>query len=308
MASLLLFPRKIAIVFTGMLLALVITFAGGPGLVNPPAPENADTLVSQFSIFSDVHMETFETYRYRGFADCLRGVPRENNTLVLLGDNTMNGQTTEYLGLYGLLNLYGPKSLVVAPGNHDVRINYMMGGTDTIEKGNQRHMDFYGSFTNTKLDNPYYSKQISGATLIVVANEQAVEGEGAYFSEAQMQWLTSAVEKASDERIFVFSHDPLPGTFGQSFYSSADSSFMNQLLASHGDAYFVSGHIHPTVAGVRFIDRGTHKLVLAPALMSGQDHHSYGLGFHVEIYDDEVLFRLRDFSKGEWIDGKAFRF
>jgi len=308
MAKILLFFRKAMLVSVGAILSLVIMFTGGLQAANPPEPENADTLISQISVLADVHMETFETFRYRGFAGCLRGLPSEKNTLVLLGDNTMNGQITEYLVLYGLMNRYGPKDAVVAPGNHDVRINFMSGGDATICEGNKRSNDYYGAYLNEVVAKPYYSRKITGATLIVLASEQEVEGVGDYMSAEQLAWLEEALTEAAAEPVFVFSHDPLPGTFGQSFYDSAQAAAIRGFMQAHGGAYFLSGHVHASVPNVTVLEEGGVRYVNVPALMSNESPTTTGFGFQIELYPDSVLLRLRDFENGEWIEGKEFRF
>ncbi|MCL2023530.1 MAG: metallophosphoesterase [Oscillospiraceae bacterium] len=303
------FFRRMLISGTGAILSLVILFTGGLKAVSPPVPVDEDTLISQLSVMSDVHMETFTTSRYRGFAQALKGLPAENNTLVLLGDNTMNGQKTEYYVLYGLLNRYGPKNTLVAAGNHDVRINFMQEGAGrlAISDANRRHMDFWSAHLNSFLDVPYYSRKIDGATVMVLASEQETEGVGQYFSDAQWEWILETVETApADEPVIIFNHDPLPGIFGQSFSGAQGNELKDWLSDCGKEIILLSGHIHPSLSYVRTETFGGLTCVNVPAFMSNESPETTSLGFQVEIYPNEVVLRLRNFGTGEWIENKEF--
>jgi len=94
--------RVVGLVLSAVLLCSVPASAG----VTIEAQE-PESLVLQASVFADVHMQSFEISGYRELTGALKdiaGSAKKQDALVFVGDNTMNGQITEYYMFYGLLS------------------------------------------------------------------------------------------------------------------------------------------------------------------------------------------------------------
>ena len=81
-----------------------------------------DELNTGFTVLSDVHIEGNNFPTFENYANILKQVynSKNNDTLVFLGDNTMNCQHIESIFFYGALKVSKPaENLIIAPGNHD---------------------------------------------------------------------------------------------------------------------------------------------------------------------------------------------
>jgi len=108
---------------TGFLLSLVI-FGAPAARQATIVPVDKDNLRLQFTVISDIHMQSLLYTRVWGLAKTLRdaaGAEMPQDALVLLGDNTNNSLMSQYAALYGVLSHYNEAGrTLVAMGNHDV--------------------------------------------------------------------------------------------------------------------------------------------------------------------------------------------
>ncbi len=296
----------------GFLLSLILVWTVPPAYNQSFAPNEAGTLRLQLSVISDVHMESFTYNRYRIFAAALRDIARtktQSNALVLVGDNTMNGQFYEYTMLYGLLSRYNrTNDLLVAMGNHDLNRS-----TYTTEEAIARHNLFYQSHTGRANGKPYYALELNGYFCIVLGDELPQEDTRATITQAQLDWLAQTMECAgqSGKPIFVFCHQPLNHTFPWSWGGLGEQSeAVRGIINKYKNVFFFSGHLHNDAVSLRIM-RGLE------ADVGGQDVTYIdlptltgdplgGAGYQVEVYDNKVLLRGRLFSAGTWLDAAQF--
>ena len=77
--------------------------------------KNPDELKTSFTVLSDIHIEGNKYSTFEKFTEILKDVKgaKYNDTLVFLGDNTMNGQDIESIFFYGALKATNPADNLV---------------------------------------------------------------------------------------------------------------------------------------------------------------------------------------------------
>ncbi len=262
--------------------------------------ENPEELVMSFSAVSDIHVETNNPRSYKAFYDTLEGVKAGENhdALVFLGDNVMNGQLLENLFFYlGVRSVMPAENNFVVMGNHD------------IGNGQGDYSEFRSSFIANNnfflgngLQKPYYYKVVNGCYMIFIAPE-ALTVDTCIMSEEQLSWVEDILNKAKaeDAPVFVFNHHPLY------YLEGVESDALANLLSGYGKLLYINGHIHDELGEDNFIQEGGVNTINLPRSSEVVDYEP-GDGIVVEVYEDEILVRGRNFITGEWIDGLEYRY
>ena len=309
--AILAFLNTIFLKLVGYLLSVVLLFSGAaPAGTAIEAKEPNVKL--QFGVVADVHMETYTLFRFEGFANVLKDMgaaKTKQDALVLVGDNTMNGQPTEYIMLYGLLSQYNKAAnTLVAMGNHDLnRSTYKT--PDAIA----RHNFFFQSYTGIIHGGIYYesddglvmvdgalpsvfTQRINGYTFIILGDEDPQEDTTATISELQLDWLAGTLKSApAGKPVFIFLHQQLGHSFGGWGSVGEQSEAIREIIEQYPNVFFFNGHLHRPfevrqTGGVTYVN--------LPTLLSGGTN---GIGCQVEAYENKVLLRARNYITGQWL-------
>ena len=295
------FLRAAAALLVGVLLLFVGTVPGEPYTVKDPA-----ACVMDFTVLSDAHIEGNNFARYQVFARAMQDVKKNqsgNAAVVFLGDSTMNGQIIENLLFHGTVRAFlKDENILPVVGNHDIG-----NGEGDYETLQNRWYAFTETFFGRKLTHPYYYEVIDGCYFIVLGME-AQEVYEMVMTEAQFAWLESVLKEAaaSGRPAFVFSHYPVDDAVDENGH---ETDRLTKMLAAYNetnDLFCFVGHTHmPMYLFWSFhTDDGFPETYL-PRLtaLSGEDDEPYkdtGVGLVVEVYENEVVLRGRDFYRGEW--------
>ena len=259
-----------------------------------------------FTVLSDAHIEGNNVTRYNVFARSLQDVTRNrsgNDAIVFLGDNTMNGQTIENLLFHGAVRaILKDETVLPVMGNHDIG-----NGEGDYEKLQNRWYDYTEAFFGRKLSHPYYYEVIEGFYFIVLGMESH-EVHDLYISDEQYAWLedTLALAAESGKPVFVFSHQPCDYAVNA---DGVEDGRLTDLFAAYNeehDLFSFVGHTHmPMYLFWSFHTEDGFPETYLPRLtsLSGDDNEvndNSGIGVEVEIYDNEVVIRARNFYTGEW--------
>lgn len=262
---------------------------------------NPDELITSFTVLSDIHIEgnkypTFE--KYQGILKDIHD-SKNTDTLVFLGDNTMNGQDIESIFFYTPLRLTKPaENLIIAPGNHDYGNGN--GGYDKLADRFLRYADFAGC----DIDNTYYYKVIDGYYFIVLSTESDTVN-AIDISDAQLEWLNGVLAEASkdDKPIFVFSHHPV------NYIENGASDRLSDVINDYEDVMFFCGHTHWSLSSYTVANvNGVQQINIPRSTDIYEDGSPSCVGAVVEVYENEVLLRFRDFNTFEWIEGYEYTF
>lgn len=258
--------------------------------------KNEDELELSFSVLSDCHVEGNNYKTFEVLSEILRDAKGGKNTdaLVFLGDNTMNGQNIESTFFYGALKAVKPSdNILVAMGNHDVG-----NGEGDYEKLTKRFLNYNNAYLCANIDKPYYYRVIDGCYFIVLATEDSTVNS-MYISEVQLEWLKDVLEeaKASNKPIFVFNHHPLEAVEGE------DYTVLSELLNDYDNLIYFYGHTHIDFSQTSFSTvNGVDTVNLPRCTEHATEGYDCGIGAVVEVYEDEVIVRIRDFYDHEWKD------
>lgn len=301
------------------ILAFIFTVIGVLGIYAAPSTDDPITALDEsavqftFAAWADTHLGTFNFKREPAFKNAVTDLANATTTpdaLIVAGDLTENGIAEEYALFYDNLRLCdNVEHYVIASGNHDVRIRYYK---HTVE----RFTSLYNEFTGNNIDSLYYSSVINGYYFIVLGSE-AQEMETAVISDEQLLWLdkTLAQGTASGLPVFVIVHQPLKRTHGLpgiwnngGLWEGGDigepSDDVLAILQKYENVFLISGHVHTNLGPYTYekVDN-IHSFNLPPLTKKGADgdYDAKGGGFMVEVYENKVLFRARDFFEGRYL-------
>jgi len=310
--AILAFFNGIFLRMVGWFLALVMLITGAR---MPSSSETSfeatdpDNLRLNISVFADIHMMGFfwsqfslPTQSFRQLAFSLNDIGRAAqpvDALVLLGDNTQNGQTLEYVWLYGLLRRYNrANETFVVMGNHDLALNRLNARTAI-----RRHNFFWRSYDGTRATESYYTRVINGYTFIALAadgctthgcacHEPLSPGQAErVISDAQLEWLAGTMANSPEGKpIFIWTHQNI------SWFTQGNE--LLEIIEQYDNVFVVNGHWHDIPMSLR-TENGVHH-IQSPTIHSHSSYERAGYGIQIEVYSDHVVLRERNFMRGEW--------
>lgn len=253
--------------------------------------KNPEEVLLDFSVISDCHIESNNFDTFKAFIKILRDVKKaeDSEATVFLGDNTMNGQNIENMLFYGGLSYVRPEGdILVATGNHD--LSNSKGEYSTFR---ERFIGYNNAFLGNGLTEPYFYKVIDGYYFIVLSSEKATV-YSMYMSETQYEWLEAVLEEAekSGKPIFVFNHYPVN-------YLESDSDRLSEILNDYENLLYFCGHSHLYLCENTTRTYNGVNCINIPKTTETVDYDC-GIGARVEVYEDEILVRFRDFHDNFW--------
>ena len=287
------------------LLSLVMLLTVGSGGKDHDV-KDPEACQLNFAVLSDSHIEGNNTTRYKVFARCLKDVKRNQrgeDAVVFLGDNTMNGNNTENMLFHGTVSLL-LKNQKVLPvlGNHDIG-----NGEGDYAQLQSRWYAYTEAFFDKKLTTPYYYDVIDGYYFIVLGTEEH-SSNTMEMSDDQLEWLRFTLEDAdrSGKPVFVFSHHPERASYRiDPEYAYTLTNILTAYAEDH-DLFYFSGHTHRPLTRSSFSSYYNFPEISLPRvteLTGDKDNEVYsgtGYGVEVEVYENEVVVRGRNFYTGEW--------
>lgn len=280
--------------------SLAMMFYGGSSH-EQHSVKDAENIKLNFTVLSDAHIEGNNPDTYEVFTKILYDVKNTstpNDALVMLGDNTVNGQHIESVFFYGLESVIAPaENIINVMGNHDTG-----NGTDVYNECVSKYLGYNNAFFDADISNVYYTKIIDGYYFIILGSE--MDGvDYCHMSDEQYFWLKAELDKACSEEkpVFVLNHHP-------DFLIDCNYS-VPELLNSYKNIFYFYGHTHwPLSNYSTFIDNGNYFTVNLPRCTDilhedGDELDDYsGIGMQVEVYENEVVMRMRNCYDGGWIE------
>lgn len=291
------FKKIIAIAITAIMLTLSISSCSGSHTA-----KNPDEVKLNFTVLSDCHIEgpdvefTFiDTYKvFTKILKDAKSVEGGNDAIVFLGDNTMNGQDIESMLFYGAVSWLKPADeILVAAGNHD-----LSNGEGTYAEFSERFMGYNNAFFGDGLTKLYFYKVINGCYFIVLSSED-VTVNTMYLSDGQLTWLKGLLTEADEKGapIFVMAHHPADYLEGREYDELTD------ILNDYDNLLYFCGHTHAEFSAQSIYELdGVNCINLPRCTEYKTEGYDTGIGAQVEVYEDEVVVRIRDFYDGLWLD------
>ncbi|MBR3816948.1 MAG: metallophosphoesterase [Clostridia bacterium] len=281
-----------------ILLTMMSPAFGGNGTAYEA--EKPEELVTSFAVISDIHVETNNPESYKNLYDVLEGIKAGKNvdTVVYTGDNVMNGQLLENIFFYSAVRAVKPaENNLVLVGNHDLG-----NGARDHENSAKDFIANNNLYLGKKLENIYYYDVIDGCYMICLATEHG-DPDGLKMSDEQLEWLEGVLTEAqqADAPVIVFCHYPIRMILDR------DANEFAALLKKYDVDLYVHGHIHDDLGKDNFYNWGGINCINLPRITETTNYVA-GDGIVVEVYEDELLVRGRDFIKGEWIEELEYRY
>jgi Icc protein len=283
------------------------------------------------AVMSDIHLQNLDLVARGKFVAALNdlaGLSPRPQVLVVNGD-LGNGKASDYEALCNILQKKShPAYTFFAIGNHEYyqawygkHGNFNPKGfpnEDTPSAAKERFLALTGE------RQVYYDRWVEGVHLIFLGSEgyDPTEPErmnDAELSKEQLAWLREKLREGAraDRPIFVFLHQPLPGTVASS-QPCCGGTFVKQheelrrMLAQYPQVVLFSGHTHARLntPGI-FVRQGFTMVgsssVYQPEREDGQPVGAEASeGLIADVYHDRVEIAGRDFAHGQWLPGVRF--
>jgi len=245
------------------------------------------------------------------------------DAFLTVGDTTSRGEEINWKMTEQCFSGFKPaENIILTLGNHDC---WNDNGYDTAIN---LYYKYFKNICGFEIDKPYFSRIINGYHLIFLGND-AEAGCEANIGDEQFDWFCREMEAAgeSNKPIIVFCHQSLNGKHGlprtwdrheipdrdpDDGGVGARSKEIENELKKYNNVFYFSGHSHMGFAGEKTASEEGYSsieqedgvtLINLPSL-SCNNHHGEnnkpGWGMVMEIYDDKVILRPRNFSKNRW--------
>lgn len=282
---------------------LILLNMMSPTPVNPDASysaEKPDELIASFAVVSDIHVETNNPESYQNLSDVLYGIKAGNDidAVIYTGDNVMNGQITEDFLFYSAIRAVRPaENNIVVVGNHDVG-----NGEGDYDSLRSKFITNNALYLGNSIKTDYYYKVVNGCYIIVLSSEDNT-AQNFTMTEEQFTWLEDVLKKAQteDAPILVFNHFPIR------YLSNHSPARLADLLKKYNCDLFVHGHIHNDMGTDNFFTSYGIDCINLPRVTETTDYAA-GDGIIIEVYDNEIVVKARDFVNSEWIDGLRYTY
>ena len=273
-------------------------------------PPTAGQKQYSFGALSDVHLPY--TTGEADFQNALNYLVGEEKVdlICISGDLCDTGTEARLSRFKEMVQTYSPNTPVyVSAGNHDAY--------DTEQ--NLREESIVSSLMKTYTGNPLYYSIVKGDDVFIFVGLCKDS-----FSKAELQWLYETLEANRNRRCFLFQHafnfsgsgnafglytyDLLNGTRGQVFKS---------LLSHYHNVIWFHGHSHTKFHGQEFnyianYDKvlGCHSVHVPSCAIPRTDadgdftfqiEYQDSEGYVVDVYENGIHLRGRDFVKGEFL-------
>lgn len=281
---------------TFMILLTMLSPAAG---VTEFEAERPDELIASFVAVSDIHVETNNPASYENFSKLLSGIKagKDVDAVIYTGDNVMNGQDLENFFFYSAVRIMTPaKHNLVLAGNHD------LGNTEgDYNKLLENYIKNNKIFFNEDLGKGYYYRVINGCYIISLISEDETTWEF-IMSDEQYAWLEGVLQEAqkTDAPVLVFNHFPI-------FINNATGTRLAALLNEYGADLFTYGHYHNDMGADNFGTWNGVSIINLPRSTEITEYEG-GDGIVIEVYENEILVRARNFITGEWIEDLVYTY
>ncbi len=302
-------------------MAIAALFGGIFGFEKAEISHKKDGCLASFAVISDTHLTEANGRREVleiGLEDMSKAKDKLD-ALVICGDITDHGYDSMWESFTLAMSRYDTSANdIMVIGNHDTW------GSDDVAVTKANFIKYNKLATGRDISEVYYSTEINGYPAIILGSE----GDHTYatVSDEQIEWFADEMEKASrtDKPVFIFFHQPINDTHGLPYTWEMKkddepgtggigdaSDRILEIIKKYDNVFYISGHIH---AGFSTEDDKTvyssverydgYTLINSPCYMYSDflrgGNFLNGTGYVVEVYENEVIFRARNFISGIW--------
>lgn len=311
------------------LLALIMTWVPYAGIELPIIDDKKEGSLMTAELISDTHIEMTEYLRPEFLKAGFRNMKYAKNdidVMVVAGDLTNYGDEPSLAYYYELIREC-PVPVITSAGNHDIGHVGDRDVTDiTREEALANVIKYANEYYGTEYEHNYYSREVEGYKFIVLGDEVINGGhwDAMDMTAEQIAFLDSELAEATAEGkpAFVVCHWPVDDINGEKFIypdSGIDLEIndVKTIMEKYENVFYISGHMHggvrctwvgeeydmpmvEQVNGVTYVSLPTYGIVNMYGLLQA------GTGMQMEVYEDEVIFRPRNFITNQWFTNAAY--
>ena len=284
-------------------------------------------------ICSDTHIDIEHPYKWMPkmrLKNCLKDSQKSENEIdafIINGDTTSHSVSENWdMAVECFEKIENPaKQVILAVGNHDCWSD------TTFEEARDTYFRYYEKICGKRIEKTYFSYCLNGYKFIFLGNESA-SGCGAVISDEQIEWFKKEIEEGSQKNkpVFVFCHQSLNQKHGLPYTWDKEkkdyppeeggigekSEEIEQIMKSYKNIFYFSGHSHMGFLGEKSLKENGYSsiyeengltLINTPSVSCGNhdgEYNRFACGIVLEVYDDKVVIRPRDFKKRKFINIK----
>lgn len=275
-----------------------------------------------FVVISDIHIGRMNAIKH--FSACLKdNFNSKPDAMVVVGD-LGDGLPWDYHLLNSELDRH--KLDINYPiywtiGNHEFYGGFYRNGLWSPETFPNRETDVLAIdrfLTLANRDKVYGDAWINDYHFIFLGPEKSRMSDRryldlAFLSNAQLNWLENVLKKDKDEKhgrpIFVFLHQPIPYTTlgGLQRGYVIQWQGLNDILSQYPEVILFNGHTHYEIDYKNLVSEANFTIVNSSSLAYPIDRNRKHIlnsapGLVVEVYDEKVVVRGREFLQQDWIN------
>ena len=314
--------------FWAFLMSAILTFLPTAGLSLRTVDTLSDDCRLNVEMISDTHLEDWGIIRPGFIAGGLHNLKHSKapiDAVLIAGDITNYGDEESVDRFFKLFEKYSPvEKLVFCAGNHD--IGHVEDDGRTEIEAREYLIESYNNYAGTDYENIYYSTEINGYKFIVIGDEGYDHWDAITMSEEQLAFLDSELNEGTKDGkpVFVVCHWPCDDINGeQTIWPDSgidlEDNDVKSIMEKYDNVFYISGHMHAgikssvvdekfglsnaeQVNGVTYLNLPTYGIV-----------NMFGVpwsctGAQLEVYDDEVVFRPRNFITNKWYANAEYHF
>lgn len=273
--------------------------------LTPEAPPDTGLV---FHVVGDVHAHPSDPRSKKNIIlgmDDLKGLQPAASALVIDGDLTEQGYLDQWDYLKGALSGRIPEQTFYAIGNHE----YHGTNSSTTER------DRFQAFAN--VSSVYYEKTVGGYPFLILGGENG-DGDApkpawtAMLSDAQVGWLDERLAALTSETrpTFVFMH--------QGPFDSNRKDELNAILSKYPNVLYFWAHWHRDLKNAKsepnqYTNADGYQRIHTGSVQyckdaAGNLHYDSAQGLRVEVHEDFVAIRGRDFPSHSWISASTYQY
>lgn len=318
--------------FFAFLMSMILTAIPYAGVKLPVIDTVKENSNLTLEMMSDTHLEEKEPFRNYFLTAALSNFNRAKcdvDAVVIAGDITNYADEPSLAKYFRIISDKTDIPVITAAGNHDIGHAGDRNKTDiSREEAMANFIRYRNEYLGQDISTNYYSTIVNGYKFIILGDEVIDGGhwDAVTMSDEQIAFLDSELADGTKDGlpVFVICHWPMYDKNGeQTIWPDSsiepDEYDLQPILEKYKNVYWISGHMHAgikatavedlfglssaeTVNGVTYINLPTYGIIN----MFGAPWS--GIGAQLEVYDDEVVFRPRNFITNKWYVNSEYHF
>ena len=318
--------------FCAFIMSVILTLIPYAGIKLPVIDTVRDDAKLTVEMISDTHFEEKELVRWAFLKTGLKNMQYAKcdiDALLVAGDITNYADEPTLAKYFETIKKYSPVPVINAAGNHDIGHAGDRDVTDiTREQAMANFIRYNNEYMGTEHTANYYATEIKGYKFIVIGDEVIDGGhwDAVSMSEEQLKFLDEQLALGTEDGkpVFVISHWPIEKINGEDTIWPGSGIEIAEydipaILEKYQNVYWISGHMHAGVKatavqdiydlssaeqvnGVTYLNLPTFGIVNMFGLTWS------GTGAQLEVYDDEVVYRPRNFLDNNWYENAEYHF